>query len=88
MVAVIERPEPKESAGWAPESALADAVEVLAKSLVEVERARGVRVNVVATSMRLTAATRPSWTEVVGAVQMLLDAGGPGVNAAVIRVEP
>jgi hypothetical protein len=87
VVAVTDRPEAKASAGWALESAVADAVEVMAKSLVQGQRARGVRVNVVSTSARLREASPSSWTEVVGAVGMLLATDGPGVNAAVIRVE-
>ena len=86
VVAVTERPEPKASAGWALDSALADAVEVMAKSLLQVERARGVRVNVVSTSARLSAAPFPPWTEVLEAVGMLLSGGGHAVNGAVIRV--
>jgi NAD(P)-dependent dehydrogenase (short-subunit alcohol dehydrogenase family) len=86
VVAVTDRPEAKASAGWALESAVADAVEVLARSLVQVERRRGVRVNVVSTSARLRGAPPSSWAEVVGAVGMLLNGGGAGVNAAVIRV--
>ncbi len=87
VVAVTDRPEAKASAGWALESALADAVEVMAKSLVQVQRARGVRINVVSTSGRLADAPLTSWTELHGAVGMLLATDGPGVNAAVIRVE-
>ncbi len=68
---------------------MADAVEVMAKSLVEVERPRRVRVNVVSTSARLSGPPAPSWqSDLVGAVAMLLDGGGPGVNCAVIRVDP
>ena len=87
VVAVTDRPEPKESGGWALESAVADAVEVMVRSLVLVEQPRRVRVNVVTTPTRLIGST-PAWGEVVGAVAMLLGAGGPGVNAEVIRVGP
>ncbi len=87
VVAVVDRPEAKGSAGWALESAVADAVEVMAKSLVEVERWRGVRVNVVSTSARLSGAGRPWESDVVGAVDMLLTGGGQGVNGTVIRVD-
>ncbi len=87
VVAVTDRPEAKSSAGCALDSALADAVEVMAKSLVQVQRPRGVRVNVVSTSMRLAEAPPTSWAELHGAVAMLLTTEGPGVNAAVIRVE-
>lgn len=87
VVAVTDRPEAKASAGWALESALADAVEVMAKSLVQVQRGRGVRINVVSTSVRLAETPPSSWQELRGAVGMLLATDGPGVNAAVIRVE-
>jgi hypothetical protein len=85
VVAVTDRPEPKESGGWALESALSDAVEVMVKSLSLVEQDRQVRVNAVSTSGRLSGEPAP-WVGVVDAVAMLLEAGGPGVNAEVIRV--
>ncbi len=88
VVAVTDRPEVRGSAGWGVESAVADAVEVMARSLAEVARSRGVRVNVVSTSDRLSGG-RPSHLDgVLGAVRMLLSAGGPGVNTAVVRVDP
>ena len=88
VVAVTDRPEARGSAGWGVESAVADAVEVMARSLAEVARSRGVRVNVVSTSDRLSGG-RPSHLDgVLGAVRMLLSAGGPGVNTAVVRVDP
>ncbi len=86
VVAVTERPEPKASAGWALPSAVADAVEVMARSLRQVERSRGVRVNVVSSSARLGADPSSPWDELLGAVGMLLAAGGPAVDGAVIRV--
>jgi NAD(P)-dependent dehydrogenase (short-subunit alcohol dehydrogenase family) len=85
VVAVTDRPEPKDCAGWALESALSDAVEVMVRSLAQVEGGRGVRVNVVSTAARLCGDPDP-WGRVVDAVAMLLTAGGPGVTAEVIRV--
>ncbi len=85
VVAVTDRPEPKESAGWALESALSDAVEVMVRSLALVGQDRRVRVNAVSTSARLSDDPAP-WDGVVDAVAMLLTAGRPGVNAEVIRV--
>ncbi len=86
VVAVTERPEPKASAGWALPSAVADAVEVMAKSLGQVERSRGVRVNVVSTSARLGTDPSSPWDGLLEAVGMLLTGGGPAVDGAVIRV--
>ncbi len=90
VVAVTERPEGKRSAGWALESAVADAVEVMARSLALVHRPRRVRVQVVSTSARLggpgDTVAADVVTGVVGAVEMLLATDAPGVNTAVIRV--
>jgi hypothetical protein len=85
VVAVTERPEGKESAGWSLESAVADAVEVMVRSLALVYRSRRIRIHVVSTSTRLGGAATPV-VDVVGAVAMLLAADAPGVNTAVIRV--
>ena len=86
VVAVTERPEPKASGGWALESAVADAVEVMAKSLALLHGSRGVRIHVVSTSARMGGATGRAVAGVVGAVEMLLAADAPGVTSAVIRV--
>ncbi len=88
VVAVTERPEGKECAGWSLESAVADAVEVMVRSLALVHRPRRVRVQVVSTSARLGsgAGGPPDLTDVVGAVTMLLAAEVPSVNTAVIRL--
>ena len=92
VVAVTERPEGKESAGWSLESAVADAVEVMVRSLALVHRSRRVRLHVVSTSARLGTKTETGVAgvadvvDVVAAVAMLLGADAPGVNTAVIRV--
>ena len=86
VVAVTERPEGKESAGWSLESAVADAVEVMVRSLALVHRSRRVRIHVVSTSARLRGRTGTLVADVVGAVAMLLEADAPGVTTAVIRV--
>jgi hypothetical protein len=86
VVAVTERPEGKQSAGWSLESAVADAVEVMVRSLALVHRSRRVRLQVVSTSARLGGRTETPVADVVGAVAMLLGADAPGVNTAVIRV--
>ncbi len=86
VVAVTERPEGKESAGWSLESAVADAVEVMVRSLALVHRSRRVRMHVVSTSARLGGVADTPLDDVVGAVAMLLAADAPGVTTAVLRV--
>ena len=49
VVAVVDRPAPLDSAGWAPESGIADAVEALTRSLARSEGPRRVRVDAVTT---------------------------------------
>jgi len=88
VVAVVDRPAAKDSAGRAPESACADAVEVMVKSLAQVHHGRGVRMHVVTTSERLSGSPGPPLTGVVGAVGMLLSPGGAGVATAVLRAGP
>ncbi len=88
VVAVTERPQARDSAGWGVESAVADAVEVMARSLALGSRSRRVRINVVSSSARLSDGHPSGPSELIGAVGMLLSASGPGVNTAVIRVEP
>lgn len=95
VVLVVERPSPLDCYGWAPESAIADAVEALARSLGRSEGPRGVRVNAVGTPARLTGsdvvapppplASFPGTIEreVVGAVRLLLDDDAVGLTGAV-----
>jgi hypothetical protein len=85
VVAVVDRPGAKDSAGWALESATADAVEVMVRSLAQVHQDRGIRLHLVTTSARLSGAPPAALAEVVGAVGMLLSAGSTGVATAVIR---
>jgi hypothetical protein len=84
VVAVVDRPPPKESAGWSSLSAVADAVEVMVHSLAEVHRPRGVRVNLVTTPDRLRDDGPAPLASVAGTVSMLLHAGAGGITSAVI----
>ncbi|MBM4385401.1 MAG: SDR family oxidoreductase [Deltaproteobacteria bacterium] len=99
IVAVIDRPAPLDCAGFAPESAAADAACALVRSLARSEGARGVRVNAVVTSARLAPATPVAPApplasfpgrlerEVVGAVRMLLADDASGVTGQVIAAD-
>lgn len=53
IVAVVDSPPPLDSAGFAPEAGVAEAVETLARSLALSEGKRGVRANTVTTPCRL-----------------------------------
>ena len=99
IVAVVERPAPLDCHGWAPESAVSDAVEALTRSLGRSEGPRGVRVNAVTTPSRLTTgevvmpppplASFPGTVEhdVVGAVRLLLDEGASGLTGTVLHAD-
>ena len=99
IVALVERPSPLDSAGWAPESGCADAVEALVRSLARSEGPRGVRVNAVTTPARLAPAlpiapppplpTFPGRidVEVADAVAMLLGSGTSGVTGSVVHAD-
>ena len=99
IVALVERPSPLDSAGWAPESGCADAVEALVRSLARSEGPRGVRVNAVTTPARLApdrpiAPPPPLSTfpgridaEVADAVAMLIGSGTTGVTGAVVHAD-
>jgi hypothetical protein len=99
IVAVLERPAPLDSAGFAPESAVADAASALVRSLARSEGPRGVRVNAVATSVRIApaqpVAPAPALAsfpgalerEVAGAVRMLLGADASGVTGQVLAAD-
>ena len=84
VVGVVDRPPPKESAGWSSVAAVADAVEVLVHSLAELHRPRGVRVNLVTTPDRLVADGQSAPQAVADTVSMLLQAGPGGITSAVI----
>ncbi len=99
IVAVIERPPPLDCAGWAPESAIADAVEALVRSLARSEGQRGIRVNAVTTPARVAPARviAPSPplagfpgrvdVEVADAVAMLSGPGVTGVTGTVVHAD-
>lgn len=99
IVAVIERPSPLDSAGWAPESGIADAVEALVRSLARSEGGRGVRANAVTTPSRLAPAhpiaPYPPLSnfpgrldvEVRNAVEMMLGSGVAGVTGTVVHAD-
>ncbi len=86
LVAVVDRTDPKDAAGWGAVTAVADAVENMARSLARIHEQRGVRVNLVTSSARLTGPPGGTMDEVVGAVAMLLATRGGGVNATVIHL--
>lgn len=86
VVAVTERPEGKRSAGWSLESAVADAVEVMVRSLALDHRRRGVSLDVVSTSARLEGGSPTAAADVVAAVAMLLDSGATGLDTTVLRM--
>jgi hypothetical protein len=53
LVAVVDRPSAMAAAGWGSAAAIADAVEITARSLAEFHRPRGVQLNQVITEARL-----------------------------------
>lgn len=99
LVAVVERPSPLDCAGWAPESAVADAVEALVRSLGRSEGPRAVRVNAVTTPHRFVTgevvqpapplATFPGTVEhdVAGAVRLLLSPDAVGITGTVVHAD-
>ncbi len=99
IVAVIERPSPLDSAGWAPESGTADAVEALIRSLARSEGHRNVHANAVTTPSRLAPpqpiAPLPPLAgfpgridvEVALAVEMLLGPGVAGLTGIIVHAD-
>lgn len=99
VVAVVERPSPLDCAGWAPESAVADAVEALVRSLGRSEGPRAVRVNAVTTPHRfvtgdvvqppppLTTFPGTVEREVAGAVRLLLADDADGLTGTVVHAD-
>lgn len=98
IVAVVDRPATLDSAGWSPESGVADAVEALARSLARSEGPRGVRVNVVTTARRFAGSDDLGHSvlvlphgrdvdEIAGLVRMLLAAESQGLTGAVLAAD-
>jgi NAD(P)-dependent dehydrogenase (short-subunit alcohol dehydrogenase family) len=83
VIALADRPAPKESGGWSAPSAVVDAVEVLVHSLAEVHRPRGIRINLVTTPARLSAGADTVAADLASTVSMLL-AADTGLTSAVI----
>ena len=96
IVAVVDGPTTLECVGWAPETAVAEGVRAMARSLALSEGARGVRVNTVSTPARLPLgellhpapplATFPGTVdrEVAGAVRMLLSEDACGITGSIV----
>ena len=99
IVALVEAPAPIDSAGWTPESGVAEGAIVLARSLAQSEGPRGVRVNAVTTGLRLGGgelAPPPALPDrypgslvgdVSGAVRVLLSEDASGMTAGVTHVD-
>jgi NAD(P)-dependent dehydrogenase (short-subunit alcohol dehydrogenase family) len=99
IVTVIDGPTALECAGWAPETAVAEGVRALSRSLALSEGARRVRVNTVSTPARFPfgelvhpappLATFPGHLdhEVAGAVRMLLSADAVGVTGGIVHAD-
>jgi NAD(P)-dependent dehydrogenase (short-subunit alcohol dehydrogenase family) len=83
VIALVDRPAPKDSGGWSAPSAVADAVEVLVHSLAEVHRPRGIGVNLVTTPARLAGGEGATEAELAATVSMLL-AASTGLTSVVI----
>ncbi len=86
VVAVVDRPDPRLSAGWGGPAAVADAVEVMTRSLAQAHASRRVRVNAVTTPARLAGGAGTAVDDVAAAVVMLLSGRAAGVTANIIRV--
>jgi NAD(P)-dependent dehydrogenase (short-subunit alcohol dehydrogenase family) len=86
VVAVVDRPNATDAAGWSAVSAVADAVENMTRSLAQIHQPRGVRVNLVTTSARLDGEDGGGLADVVEAVAMLLANEAAAVTAATIHL--
>ncbi len=90
LVAVVDRTDPKDAAGWGAETALAEAVATMVHSFALIHQHRGARMNLVTWSGRLT--DSPGTTldealdEVAATVAMLLSTRGRGPNSTVIHL--
>jgi len=87
VVAVVDRPDPKSAAGWGAQAAVADAVEVMVRSLSLIHERRNVRVNTVTSPARLTDVPgERDRAEVVATVAMLLSQSVVGLNASAVHL--
>jgi NAD(P)-dependent dehydrogenase (short-subunit alcohol dehydrogenase family) len=96
VVAVVDGPTALECSGWVPETAVAEGVRALARSLALAEGGRGIRVNTVSTPAQLPLAgpldpapPLPSFPgsleqDVAGAVRLLLSPDASGVTGSVV----
>ncbi len=99
VVAVVDGPTALECAGWAPETAVAEGVRALARSLALSEGPRGVRVNTVSTPARLPlgelvhpSPPLPTFPgridrEVAGAIRLLLSPDACGVTGSIVHAD-
>jgi hypothetical protein len=86
LVAVVDRTDPKDAAGWGAQTAIADAVTTMVRSLAMVHRPRGVRMSLVTSPDRLTGSAGGVTDELVGTVAMLLSNQGDGPATSVIHL--
>jgi hypothetical protein len=87
VVAVVDRPDPKSAAGWGAQAAVADAVEVMGRSLSLIHEGRNVRVNTVTTPARLTGLPGDqAGADLVATVAMLLSQSVVGMNASAVHL--
>ncbi len=90
LVAVTDRPSMRAAGGLSMPSALADAVEVTARSLIQLHSARGVGITLVATPDRTTAldefAAGRSRRHLVEAVEMVLSSSSRTGSLTVVQV--
>jgi NAD(P)-dependent dehydrogenase (short-subunit alcohol dehydrogenase family) len=96
VVAVVDGPGALECSGWVPETAVAEGVRALTRSLALAEGSRGIRVNTVSTPARLPLvgpidpapplASFPGRLEeeVAGAVRLLLSPDASGITGSVV----
>jgi hypothetical protein len=86
LVAVVDRTDPKDAAGWGSVTAIADAVGVMTRSLAQIHEHRRVGVNLVTWPDRLTGPASGALDDLVGAVAMLLSNSGSGITSTVINL--